>query len=197
MIASSVNYSNDLSDGLSAKNARICTSSESDNIRIPIQNVVLYESISRIDHEVITLRGEYVQESDSLNNSVKGLAVSNEKLRDLVNKQSNKMFDLQTQINLIRDSQIQKELDQVVKRCCELETRLNDQNMLSASVDKLEKVICELSETVKRTHESSESNSTEIKKLKANLSDLQNKMKSESSRINMIQDKRYAGVSSL
>lgn len=167
MIASSGNYSNDLSDVLSAKSARICTSSESDYIRIPIiQNVVLCESISRIDREVITLRGEYVQDSDYLNNSVKGLVVSNEKLRDLVNKQSNKMFNLQTQINLIRDGEIQKELDKVVKRCCELETRLNDQNTLSASVDKLEKVICELSETV---NESSESNSTEIKKLKANL----------------------------
>ena len=62
MIASSGNYSNDLSDVLSAKSARICTSSESDNIRIPIQNVVLYESISRIDREVITLRCEYVQD---------------------------------------------------------------------------------------------------------------------------------------
>ena len=145
MIASRGTYWSDLTDVVSVKSAKHSTPSENDNTRVPVQNIALCENISRVDRDIITLRGEFVQDSEYLNNNVKTLTDSNAKLHDLVNKQANRILKLQNQINLIRDGKVHKELEHVIKRCNSLETNLNEQLYLSSTVNKP----LELAETVK------------------------------------------------
>ena len=98
---------------------------------------------------------------------------------------------------MLRGGKFENVLDSQNERLNKLEKHLNEQHVLVSTVNQLEKSMSQLSENVKLAIESNAKNLSEIKNIKSSVSNLQKKLDSESSRINSIQDQRYAGVSSL
>ncbi len=190
MIASNGTYLNELNDVLSVKSHR-ATPSESEN---QSQNTLLKETVSRVDRDVITLRGEFVQDSEYLNKKVKSLTDSNEKLCEIVTKQTERMQNLQHQINIIRDGKLQKELDSVSKRCADMESKFNNHVALTKTVDTIEKSVRELTEIVKSTKESNDKNTSELVSLKTDIRKIEHSLKLESDRLNKVQDQHQVGI---
>lgn len=164
---------------------------------VSLPNIALCETITRVERDVITLRGEYTQDSEYLNRHVTTLTDNNSKLNVQLSKQSDRILNMQNQINLIRDGKFQKQLESLEGRFKNLEAKLCEYSNISRTITKLENSMSEISEIVKQTKETNVKNSKDLTNLKVNLTGVQSKLQSESARINCIQDQRYAAVSSL
>ena len=131
------------------------------------------ETITRVERDLITLRGEYIHDSEYLNRHVTTLTDNNSKLNVQLSKQSDRILNMQNQINLIRDGKFQKQLESLESRFNNLEAKLCKYSNISTTITKLEKSMGEISAIVKQTKETNVKNSNDLKNLKVNLNGVQ------------------------
>jgi hypothetical protein len=98
-LASNRVYSSDL---VLVKNTK-STANDTVSEGVSLPNIALCETITRVERDIITLCGEYIHESDYLNRHVTTLTDNNSKLNVQLSKQSDRILNMQNQINLIRD----------------------------------------------------------------------------------------------
>lgn len=122
-LASNRVYSSDLGDVVLVKNTK-STANDTVSEGVSLPNIALCETITRVERDVITLRGEYIHDSEYLNRHVTTLTDNNSKLNVQLSKQSDRILNMQNQINLIRDGKFQKQLESLESRFNNLEAKL-------------------------------------------------------------------------
>lgn len=127
-------YSSDLGNVVLVKNTKFTAN---DTVSLP--NIALCETITRVERDVIALRGEYIQDSEYLNRHVTTLTDNNSKLNIQLSQQSDIILNMQNQINLIRDGTFQKQLESLESRFNNLEAKLCEYSNISTTITKLEK----------------------------------------------------------
>ena len=171
-LASNRVYSSDLGDVVLVKNTK-STANDTASEGVSLPNIALCETITRVERDVITLRGEYIHDSEYLNRHVTTLTDNNSKLNVQLSKQSDRILNMQNQINLIRDGKFQKQLESLESRFNNLEAKLCEYSNISTTITKLEKSMGEISAIVKQTKETNVKNSNDLKNLKVNLNGVQ------------------------
>ena len=161
-------------DCLSVKLARDCYCLKLASNRVYSSDLGdICETITRVERDLITLRGEYIHDSEYLNRHVTTLTDNNSKLNVQLSKQSDRILNMQNQINLIRDGKFQKQLESLESRFNNLEAKLCKYSNISTTITKLEKSMGEISAIVKQTKETNVKNSNDLKNLKVNLNGVQ------------------------
>lgn len=162
-------------DCLSVKLARDCYCLKLASNRVYSSDLGdICETITRVERDLITLRGEYIHDSEYLNRHVTTLTDNNSKLNVQLSKQSDRILNMQNQINLIRDGKFQKQLESLESRFNNLEAKLCEYSNISTTITKLEKKsMGEISAIVKQTKETNVKNSNDLKNLKVNLNGVQ------------------------
>jgi hypothetical protein len=162
-------------DCLSVKLARDCYCLKLASNRVYSSDLGdICETITRVERDLITLRGEYIHDSEYLNRHVTTLTDNNSKLNVQLSKQSDRILNMQNQINLIRDGKFQKQLESLESRFNNLEAKLCKYSNISTTITKLEKKsMGEISAIVKQTKETNVKNSNDLKNLKVNLNGVQ------------------------
>ena len=127
-LASNGVCSSNLGDVVLGKNTK-STANDTVSEGVSLPNIALCETITRVERDVITLRGEYIHDSEYLNRHVTTLT-DDSKLNVQLSKQSDRILNRQNQINLIRDGKFQKQLESLESRFSNLEAKLCEYYML-------------------------------------------------------------------
>ena len=191
-------FTNDLNDVLTVKSAKSTSSSENTNANDhSVANLNINENISRIDRDSITLRGEYIQDSEYLNRSVGTLSENQEKLNDTSSKHTSRLQNLQNQIKIIRDGKILKNCASLEERLSAIEELFVQKSHVFDEVSRLSKTFSDLSKSMDELKQCQEKHKSDITILKTSVKELHNGLRNESLLINNISDQRASGVSSL
>ena len=158
------------------------------------------ESLVRIERELKSLKGDYIQETEYIHKTISDLSRVNKKLNE---KQSERMKNLQIQFFSLRESnsklnvevnslkafrQAAEAISKKDKR--EVEKSLNEIKDLKHKITTFETTKTEIITEVNKLK-------SDIKTLNTNVSDLRNSLNVESIRINQLNDSRVQGVVSL
>lgn len=196
-LASNGSYLNELNDVLTCKSAKPSTSTETANPIPNVCNITVQENVCRIDRDLITLRGEYVQEKERTSKAIATVNESNTKLNDMTVKHSKRLQNLQDQVNIIRDGKIQKNQSLLEARIEALEKRIIDSDELKKEVSCLSETVTVLSKSVTDMKTTQEKQVSAITHVRNSIKQLTQDAKNESVRVNNISDERASGVSSL
>ncbi|VDI62408.1 Hypothetical predicted protein [Mytilus galloprovincialis] len=192
-------FVNELNDVLTNKSTKTNTVNENSNLNdFPnVANLNINENISRIDRDLITLRGEYIQDSEFLNKAVTTISENNTKLNDVTTKHTSRLQNLQNQMNIIRDGKILQNYSLLEERLNAVENRLSEKSNLTSDVTQLSQLVSDLANSLADLKQGQQQHVKDITHLKASIKDLRQDVRNDSLRINTITDRRMTGVCAL
>ncbi|CAG2202184.1 unnamed protein product [Mytilus edulis] len=198
-IASTGSFVNELNDVLTNKSTKTNTVNENSNLNdFPnVANLNINENISRIDRDLITLKGEYIQDSEFLNKAVTTISENNTKLNNVTTKHTSRLQNLQNQMNIIRDGKILKNHSLLEERLNAVENRLSEKSNLTSDVTQLSQLVSDLANFLADLKQGQQQHVKDITQMKASIKDLRQDVRNDSLRINTITDRRMTGVCAL
>ncbi|CAG2238848.1 unnamed protein product [Mytilus edulis] len=198
-IASTGSFVNELNDVLTNKSTKTNTVNENSNLNdFPnVANLNINENISRIDRDLITLRGEYIQDSEFLNKAVTTISENNTKLNNVTTKHTSRLQNLQNQMNIIRDGKILKNHSLLEERLNAVENSLAEKSNLTSDVTQLSQLVSDLANSLADLKQGQQQHVKDITQMKASIKDLRQDVRNDSLRINTITDRRMTGVCAL
>ena len=167
-----------------------------------VNNLGLKDTVVRVERDLNSLRGDYTQEIEYLNNVVSTLSKENKQLVEINTKHSERFRNFQNQITSIRhvcdaSARVFAELRSQTKK------QQSDRASNSESLEQLKQTVSELKSELSGYSDELHQLQSEVKKFKQDLSslsndfkELRNTVKADSVRINQISDSRVLGVQS-
>lgn len=201
-LASTGEYSDELKHTLKHHNLSIrndCCDDSTVQKNNDKANIMLIESITRIESELNLLKGEYTQEVEFLNKALGDVQKENRILKENNEKQSEKSENLQIQLTMMRSKldkyeqsqeNLEKMKEAIIANVQEITDLKVNMKIIEDNANEALRSLGELKTEISKTQES-------VKKINWDVRDLDKRLKSESERLNRISDTKAAGVSNL